>query len=79
MKIDWFDLVRIAKIRQFLREQGDNLLPGFRADNIPFLLEGEEGQWVLVVEGFSEWWRYKGRVPKGLTVYLPLLRLTVSP
>lgn len=71
LKIDWLDLVRIAKIRQFLREQGDNLLPGFRADNIPFLLEGEEGQWVLVGKGFSERWRYKGRVPKGLNVYLP--------
>ncbi|MFN4179666.1 MAG: hypothetical protein ACK4I8_05095, partial [Armatimonadota bacterium] len=79
LKIDWLDLVRIAKVRQFLQERGDDLFLGFRADNIPFLLEGEEGQWVLVGKGFSEWWRYRGRVPKGLTVYLPPFRFTVPP
>ncbi len=79
LKIDWLDLVRIARIKQFLQEKGDELLLGLRADNIPFLLEGEEGQWVLVGEGFSEWWRYRGKVPKGLTVYLPPFRFTVPP
>lgn len=79
LKIDWRDLTRIAKIRQFLQERGDELIPGLRADNIPFLLEGEEGQWVLVGKGFSEWWRYRGMAPYGLDIFLLPFRFIVPP
>ncbi len=79
LKIDWRDLERIAKINEFLRRRGDEILPGLRADHIPVLLEGEEGQWVLVGGKFPDRWRYKGIAPFGLTIYLPPFRFRVPP
>jgi len=77
LKIDWRDLERIAKIRQFLRERGDELLPGLRADYVPFLLEGEDGQWVLIGKNFPESWRYKGKTPYSLDIFVPPFRIIV--
>jgi hypothetical protein len=79
LKIDWRDLERIAKIGEFLRQRGDEILPGLRADHVPVLLEGEEGQWVLVGGKFPDRWRYNGIAPFGLTVYLPPFRFRVPP
>ncbi|MGD9494742.1 MAG: hypothetical protein AB7Y46_00400 [Armatimonadota bacterium] len=65
LRIDWTDLVRIREVRRWLREAGDRLLPGLRADDVPFVLEGEDGQVVLVgwpspPEGFRP---YEGPAP----------------
>jgi len=79
LKIDWQDLVRISQIREFLRRHGDEILPGLRADDVPILLEGEEGQGVLVGNKFPHEWRYKGIVPTGLQVYLLPFRIRVTP
>jgi|GEM_PF-1176764 len=79
LKIDWRDLERIARISGFLRRCGDEILPGLQADHIPILLEGEEGQWVLVGGKFPDKWRYKGVAPFGLTIYLPPFRFRVPP
>jgi len=79
LKIDWRDLERIAKIGEFLSQRGDEILPGLRADHVPVLLEGEEGQWVLVGGKFPDRWRYKGVAPFGLTIYLPPFRFRVPP
>jgi len=48
LRIDWLDLIRIGEVRRLLRECGDDILPGLRADDVPFLLTGDEGQGVLV-------------------------------
>ncbi|MGD9494744.1 MAG: hypothetical protein AB7Y46_00410 [Armatimonadota bacterium] len=75
LKIDWIDLVRIKEVRRWLREAGDNLLPGLRADDVPFVLEGEDGQVVLVgwpsaPEGFR---RYEGPTPLDEPIYVGAL------
>lgn len=72
LKIDWIDLVRIAEVRRWLRAAGDNLLPGLRADGVPFALAGEDGQVVLVgwpapPEGFH---RYEGPAPIEDAIYV---------
>lgn len=75
LKIDWIDLVRIAEVRRWLREAGDNLLPGLRADDVPFALAGDDGQIVLVgwaapPAGFH---RYDGPAPIDDAIYLTSL------
>lgn len=75
LKIDWIDLVRIAEVRRWLSEAGDNLLPGLRADDVPFALAGEDGQIVLVgwpapPAGFH---RYEGPAPIEDAIYLTSL------
>jgi len=69
LKVDWLDLIRLAEVQRFLRQWGDALWPGFRADEVPFLLVGEE-QEVLVNHphppaGFQP---YRGRLPVSLSI-----------
>jgi len=66
LKVDWLDFVRIAEVAHLLREKGKEVWEGFSLDGIPFLLEGAEGQWVLInhpkpPKGFE---RYEGPLPK---------------
>ncbi len=75
LKIDWIDLVRIKEVRRWLREAGDNVLPGLRADDVPFVLEGEDEQvalvgWPSVPEGFR---RYEGPTPLDEPIYVGAL------
>ncbi len=79
LKIDWRDLVRIAEVRKFLKEEGDKIFPGLRADDVPFLLEGDERQGVLVGGKFPEKWRFKGVVPNNLPVYILPFPIRVPP
>ncbi|MGQ9463000.1 MAG: hypothetical protein ACUVTP_08425 [Candidatus Fervidibacter sp.] len=75
LKVDWLDFVRIAEVAHLLGEKGKEIWEGFTLNGIPFLLEGDEGQWVLVnhpkpPKGFV---RYKGPLPKvpfKMTVYM---------
>ena len=60
------DFVRIAEVAHLLKEKGKEIWEGFSLDGIPFLLEGAEGQWILInhpkpPKGFE---RYKGLLPK---------------
>ncbi|MEZ8217961.1 hypothetical protein B0813_001498 [Candidatus Fervidibacteria bacterium JGI MDM2 SSWTFF-3-K9] len=48
LKIDWLDLVRIRAIKNFLACYGDRLFPGWNAEQVPFALLGDDGQWVFV-------------------------------
>jgi hypothetical protein len=41
-KIDWVALEHIGAAREFLRERGNEVLPGFQADEVPFAVNGEE-------------------------------------
>jgi hypothetical protein len=66
LKVDWLDFVRIAEVAHLLKEKGKEIWEGFSLEGIPFLLEGAEGQWVLInhpkpPKGFE---RYKGPLPK---------------
>ncbi len=66
LKVDWLDFVRIAEVAHLLKEKGKEIWEGFSLDGIPFLLEGAEGQWVLInhpkpPKGFE---RYEGPLPK---------------
>jgi len=66
LKVDWLDFVRIAEVAHLLKEKGKEIWEGFSLDGIPFLLEGAEGQWVLInhpkpPKGFK---RYEGPLPK---------------
>jgi hypothetical protein len=75
LKVDWLDFVRIAEGAHLLKEKGKEIWEGFSLDGIPFLLEGAEGQWVLInhpkpPKGFE---RYEGPLPKvpfKMTVYV---------
>jgi len=75
LKVDWLDFVRIAEVAHLLKEKGKEIWEGFSLEGIPFLLEGAEGQWVLInhpkpPKGFE---RYKGPLPKvplPMTVYV---------
>ncbi len=75
LKVDWLDFVRIAEVANLLKEKGKEIWEGFSLEGIPFLLEGGEGQWVLInhpkpPKGFV---RYKGPLPKvpfKMTVYV---------
>ncbi|MFA0781925.1 MAG: hypothetical protein YYHSYBAR_000316 [Candidatus Fervidibacter sacchari] len=75
LKVDWLDFVRIAEVAHLLKEKGKEIWEGFSLDSIPFLLEGAEGQWVLInhpkpPKGFE---RYEGPLPKvsfPMTVYV---------
>jgi hypothetical protein len=75
LKVDWLDFVRIAKVSNLLKAKGKEIWKGFSLEGIPFLLEGDEGQWVLInhpkpPKGFV---RYKGLLPKvpfKMTVYV---------
>ena len=75
LKVDWLDFVRIAEVAHLLKEKGKEIWEGFSLDSIPFLLEGAEGQWVLInhpkpPKGFE---RYDGPLPKvpfQMTVYV---------
>jgi hypothetical protein len=75
LKVDWLDFVRIAEVAHLLKEKGKEIWEGFSLDGIPFLLEGAEGQWVLInhpkpPKGFK---RYEGPLPKvpfPMTVYV---------
>jgi len=71
-KIDWLDLMRITEMRRILREKGDSILPGFHIDDVPYALDADEGQLVLVdypklPEGFRE---YKGPKPYPMKLYV---------
>jgi hypothetical protein len=72
LKIDWLDLVRIYDVRAFLRAHGDDIWRGFRADNVPFLLQGDEGQWVLIdhPKPPSSFRRYSGPLPVPMKVWV---------
>jgi hypothetical protein len=64
-RIDWIDLVRISEVRRWLRVAGDDLLPGLRADDVPFALMTSDDQVLLVdwpetPEGFEA---YTGPAP----------------
>lgn len=66
LKVDWLDFIRIAEVANLLKEKGREIWEGFSLEGIPFLLEGDEGQWVLVnhpkpPKGFV---RYEGPLPK---------------
>ena len=66
LKVDWLDFIRIAEVAQLLEGKGKEIWDGFTLRGIPFLLEGEEGQWVLInhpkpPKGFV---RYEGPLPK---------------
>lgn len=66
LKVDWLDFIRIAEVAHLLKVKGKEIWEGFSLDGIPFLLEGDEGQWVLVnhpkpPKGFV---RYEGPLPK---------------
>ncbi|MEM2691548.1 MAG: hypothetical protein QXS01_05570 [Candidatus Bathyarchaeia archaeon] len=66
LKVDWLDFIRIAEVAHLLKEKGKEIWEGFSLDGIPFLLEGDEGQWVLInhpkpPKGFV---RYEGPLPK---------------
>jgi hypothetical protein len=66
LKVDWLDFVRIAEVAHLLKEKGKEIWEGFSLEGIPFLLEGAEGQWVLInhpkpPKGFE---RYEGLLPK---------------
>ncbi|MCS6862790.1 MAG: hypothetical protein NZT92_21000, partial [Abditibacteriales bacterium] len=70
LRVDWLDFLRIAEVRRLLREKGDQIWKGFRADRVPFLLEGDR-QWILVDHpkppaGFA---RYQGKLPVPLSVH----------
>jgi len=75
LKVDWLDFVRIAEVAHLLKKKGKEIWEGFSLDGIPFLLEGAEGQWVLInhpkpPKGFE---RYDGPLPKvpfQMTVYV---------
>jgi len=75
LKVDWLDFIRIAEVANLLKVKGKEIWEGFSLDGIPFLLEGDEGQWVLInhpkpPKGFV---RYKGPLPKvpfGMTVHV---------
>ncbi len=75
LKVDWLDFVRIAEVANLLRERGKEIWEGFTLEGVPFLLEGDEGQWVLInhpkpPRGFV---RYEGPLPKvpfRMTVYV---------
>jgi hypothetical protein len=75
LKVDWLDFIRIAEVAHLLKEKGKEIWEGFSLEGIPFLLEGAEGQWVLInhpkpPKGFE---RYKGPLPKvsfPMTVYV---------
>jgi len=71
LRVDWLDFLRIAEVRRLLRAKGDQIWKGFRADRVPFLLEGDR-QWVLVDHpkppaGFT---RYQGKLPVPLSVHV---------
>jgi hypothetical protein len=71
LRIDWLDFLRIAELRHLLRVKGDQIWQGFRADRVPFLLEGDR-QWILVnhpkpPKGFT---RYHGQLPVPLSVFI---------
>ncbi len=79
LKIDWLDLIRIAEVVHFLRQKGERIWPGFRADSIPFLLEGEE-EGVLVnpskvPSGFRP---FKGRSPLDFEIFVGPLSLPLE-
>ncbi|MEM2568035.1 MAG: hypothetical protein QXH20_06150 [Candidatus Bathyarchaeia archaeon] len=66
LKVDWLDFIRIAEIANLLKAKGKEVWKGFTLEGIPFLLEGDKGQWVLVnhpkpPKGFV---RYEGPLPK---------------
>jgi len=75
LKVDWLDFLRIAEVAHLLKERGKEIWEGFTLEGIPFLLEGDEGQWLLInhprpPKGFV---RYKGPLPKvpfRMTVYV---------
>ena len=75
LKVDWLDFIRIAEVAHLLRVKGKEIWEGFGLEGIPFLLEGDEGQWVLInhpkpPKGFV---RYEGLLPKvpfKMTVYV---------
>jgi len=48
LTVDWLELARIAEVRRLLRECGDLILPGLRADDVPFIVMGDDGCAVLV-------------------------------
>jgi len=81
LRVNWLDLVRIEEARRLLSALGDEILPGFRADDVPFALLGENGQCVLInhprpPRGFR---RYNGPCPARGRVYvgqMPLGRST---
>lgn len=72
LRVNWLDLVRIEEARRLLSALGDEILPGLRADDVPFALLGENGQCVLVnhprpPRGFR---RYNGPCPARGRVYV---------
>jgi hypothetical protein len=66
LKVDWLDFVRIAEVAHLLKEKGKEIWDGFSLEGIPFLLEGAEGQWVLInhPKPPKVFERYKGPLPK---------------
>lgn len=79
LKVDWLDFIRIAEVDNLLKAKGKEIWEGFSLDGIPFLLEGDEGQQVLInhpkpPKGFV---RYKGPLPKvpfGMKVHVGEVR-----
>lgn len=75
LKVDWLDFVRIAEVAHLLKVKGKEIWKGFTLDGIPFLLEGDEGQWVLVnhpkpPKGFVQYEGPLPKVPFAMTVYV---------
>lgn len=78
LRVSWLDLVRIEEARRLLRAVGDEVLPGLRADDVPFALRGEDDQCVLVdhprsPRGFR---RYRGPCPVRGRIYVGRLALS---
>lgn len=75
LKVDWLDFVRIAEVAHLLKVKGKEIWKGFTLDGIPFLLEGDEGQWVLVnhpkpPKGFVQYEGPLPKVPFAMTVHV---------
>ena len=61
LKVDWMDFERIKLVLQFLRREGHQLIPGWQAKRITFVLHGEDDQIV---------WIDPYKPPKGAKRYL---------
>lgn len=66
LKVDWLDFVRLAEVAHLLASKGKEIWEGFRIEEVPFLLEGDEGQWVLInhPKPPKRFKRYRGPLPK---------------
>jgi len=81
LKVDWLDFIRINLLRQFLERKGDNFLPGWRANEITFVLQGEDNQavWINPPEPPKGTKRYKGPCPLNARIYVGKLPKVLEP